>query len=586
MNYHKTLFILFFVLSVSYSSNKINYLEPKPGAILVSTGNSIVLGFEEKLNLTESELSGCIVVSGSKSSFHSGLVALAEDNKKAIFKPDAPFDLGEKITVKLNGRLLRAISRGGESYSYSFITRSRNVNMEPVWRSGELKDNFQNGNGKNFDPVVPQLIVTIDNNPAPGDLFLAPFSYSTYLMILNNQGNLYWSSIHGAFGGDFKVQPNGNLTFFDGDMNKHYEMDQNYNFIDTFYCGNGYTTDIHELRVLSNGHALVLAYDPEIVNMGIIVNGGDTNATVVGLIIQEVDQHHNVVFQWRSWDHFEITDAWHQNMDSSFIDAVHGNAIEIDNDGNLIISSRHLDEITKINRTTGEIMWRLGGKNNQFTFLGDTLKFTYQHAVRRISNGHLTLFDNGNFHSPQYSRAVEYSLDEVNKTATRVWQYRHTPDIYGYWGGYVQRLANGNTLICWGGTTPTITEVQPNGTIAFEGTFSGGIYTYRAYKFDWSGPPVSIKNGHDVLPSSYKLKNYPNPFNPSTNISYDIPNAGFVNITVFDILGKQIAVLVNEKQSAGSFSVKWDAANFPSGIYLYKITSGSFSETRKMILLK
>ena len=81
-------------------------------------------------------------------------------------------------------------------------------------------------------------------------------------------------------------------------------------------------------------------------------------------------------------------------------------------------------------------------------------------------------------------------------------------------------------------------------------------------------------------------QNYPNPFNPSTKIKYTIPNVGNVRLNVFNVLGKEIATLVNEEKSAGKYEVEFNAANLPSGIYFYQLQSGSFVETKKMILLK
>ena len=81
-------------------------------------------------------------------------------------------------------------------------------------------------------------------------------------------------------------------------------------------------------------------------------------------------------------------------------------------------------------------------------------------------------------------------------------------------------------------------------------------------------------------------QNYPNPFNPNTVISYQLPVSSFVKIKVYDVLGNEVATLVNEKQNAGSYSVEFDAGNYPSGIYYYKLEAGDFSEVKKMILLK
>jgi len=93
------------------------------------------------------------------------------------------------------------------------------------------------------------------------------------------------------------------------------------------------------------------------------------------------------------------------------------------------------------------------------------------------------------------------------------------------------------------------------------------------------------------LPSSYKLyQNYPNPFNPSTTISYDVPKSGMVTIKIYNILGKEICTLLNEEKQAGSYKIEFSTNNFllklSSGIYFYRMKSGNFSETKKLILLK
>ncbi len=215
------------------------------------------------------------------------------------------------------------------------------------------------------------------------------------------------------------MQQNGLLTYYDSDSFRFYAMNSQFQVVDSFHSGNGYPMDFHELQLLPNGHYLILGVDLEKVDMSKIVPGGDTSATVTGSIIQEIDENRNVVFQWRSWDHFKITDATDDiDLTSSTIDYVHTNAIQLDNDGNILISSRHLDEVTKINRQTGDIIWRLGGKNNQFSFINDSIGFSHQHDIRRLPNGDITLFDDGNLHWSQLpSRAAEYKLDEQNLTA-------------------------------------------------------------------------------------------------------------------------------------------------------------------------
>ncbi len=89
------------------------------------------------------------------------------------------------------------------------------------------------------------------------------------------------------------------------------------------------------------------------------------------------------------------------------------------------------------------------------------------------------------------------------------------------------------------------------------------------------------------VPKVFSLsQNYPNPFNPTTNIKFQIPNAGFVELKIFDVLGREISTLANEKLNPGTYEVEWDASAYPSGVYYYKIIAGDYSETRKMVLIK
>ena len=123
------------------------------------------------------------------------------------------------------------------------------------------------------------------------------------------------------------------------------------------------------------------------------------------------------------------------------------------------------------------------------------------------------------------------------------------------------------------------------------------IFGGTAVQSIWRRPVselTALENISNQIPSSFSLmQNFPNPFNPSTNIKYQIMKSGFVSLKVFDALGKEVATLVNEKQDAGTYSVTFDASlggssgsGISSGIYFYKLTSGDFTETKRMILLK
>ena len=97
---------------------------------------------------------------------------------------------------------------------------------------------------------------------------------------------------------------------------------------------------------------------------------------------------------------------------------------------------------------------------------------------------------------------------------------------------------------------------------------------------------VSTPN-KNISPVSFNLsQNYPNPFNPTTTISYSIPNESQVNLKIYDVMGSEVAVLVNGRQQTGTYDVKFDAASLASGTYFYKLTAGEFVSVKKMVLLK
>jgi hypothetical protein len=127
--------------------------------------------------------------------------------------------------------------------------------------------------------------------------------------------------------------------------------------------------------------------------------------------------------------------------------------------------------------------------------------------------------------------------------------------------------------------------------------YTGGmVYAYAislsAQVIKLQEPVTGIGLHSREVPSEYRLEqNYPNPFNPTTNIKFEIINSKSetnpkTEIRIYDVLGKEVATLINENLKPGSYEVEWDASSFPSGVYFYRLTSGKFSETKKMILNK
>lgn len=243
-------------------------------------------------------------------------------------------------------------------------------------------------------------------------------------------------------------------------------------------------TDLHDLLLLENGNHLLISADSR--EMDLREYDGNQAAIVVTNSLQEITPEGQVVWQWDGWEHLPLEDV----VNARFLRAnppnpvayVHMNSVALDLDGNLIVSLRNQNAVLKIDRVSGEVLWRLGGKRSDFTFLNDPLNgFTDQHDATILENGHLLLFDNGSQHDPPISRAVEYALNFEDMTATLVWSYQNGQQ--GRSLGSAQRLPNGNTLISWGSSAePQITEVTPQGDIALEIRLPDDHLTYRAYK--------------------------------------------------------------------------------------------------------
>jgi Arylsulfotransferase (ASST)/Bacterial Ig-like domain len=494
--------------SVAVAPAILRYLAPPDGGHFVPTGSTVALRLDGQID--PPTLSPALfTVTGSVSGRHSGQALLAADGATVIFKPAAPFAAGETVTVAVGPGLKTQTGAAFGGLRSSFGIAPRVADPKAVEQAlAEVESPVPLGasaapstpaavNGHPQDYVTfpddfPAYTVTVPaTNTAPGLLFSAPFPVLTggpsELFIYDDTGEpVYWKEMPpGAQGYDFKVQPDGHLTYFSGADNKFHVLDNTYTEVKSVGAANGYTADLHDFQILPNGDALFLIYDPQPVDMSQIITGGVPTATVVGLVIQELDPSNLPVFQWSSWDHFLITDTV-GSLTTPVVDYVHGNSIARDYDGNLLLSSRNLSEITKIDRE-GRIMWRLGGKNNQFTIHDTEAPFALQHDLRRLPNGNLTFFDNHGL--GPFSRAVEYQIDENAKVVTNTWQYHNSPDDYALAMGNTQRLPDGHTLIGWGFGHPNVTEVLTDGTKVFEMAFDPHYQSYRTFRFPWMAVP-------------------------------------------------------------------------------------------------
>ena len=298
-----------------------------------------------------------------------------------------------------------------------------------------------------YPPDFPKITFSLESIPEEGYYFLSLNQLvSHYLTILDNSGNLIFYQRETKPTYDFKIQPSGILTYFSDERKKFLGLDSLYSIVDSFYTGNGLSTNFHDLQVMADGNAFLIGDDQEPVDMDTVITPGlgYENACVQGCVIQEIDKQKRVIWQWRSWDHYNITDA-----DSTIVDLTqhtiyycHLNSIDVVNDTMLIISTRHFDEVTAINRETGNIIWRFGGKRNQFLIDGKQPDFRYQHDARYLGNNRLSLYDNGYPKERPYSKGIIFQLDQSNHTGKTIKELRHNPDVLGYNMGNLQVTRN------------------------------------------------------------------------------------------------------------------------------------------------
>jgi len=549
------LFILLFnfILFAQNQKTGLIYIHPKPDASEISVSSSLLFKVSPEEFQSFPDERYDIKINGELSG-HIFCESIISGNT-LLLKPAKQFKPEEKIFVSIFNNISK------ETFEYSFTTTS----IEKYDFSnlvGYISDDIPAKTNTNYPTVEKAQVINGVAVPsdfplfeptifdpgkvAPGKIFLNNWENTPYIAILNNDGTPYFYQRTESRSRDFKLQPTGYLTRRVRDVDFGYvAMDSSYNIIDSFKCTNGYGTDEHELYMTPDGHYFMIALGYRTVDMSQIVSGGYPNATVVDNHIQEFDENHNLVFEWLCYDYFEITDARHENLRANVIDYVHMNSIAVDYDGNIIISSRHLDEVTKINRQTGDIIWRLGGFNNQFNFTNDQYELAYQHYARPVegSPGNYIIFDNGNYRSPMFSRGVEFKLNTTDMTAEKVWEFRHEPELYTWWMGNAQRLPNGNTFLNFsGGDLPKAVEVTPAGEVVYEGDFLEYNYCYRAFRFEWESADDKPYLIAESLPDQVALvHNHFGLENLKSFILYKGPSPG--NLVPFDTVSQPLTSL-------------------------------------------
>lgn len=317
-------------------------------------------------------------------------------------------------------------------------------------------------------------------DPTPGYVVFASGKYG---IVIDNKGRVVWYlRFENGPGLNFMAQPNGRYaarpqTPDPDDIEPWIEMDALGNVTRSLGCALGLQPRPHDLISEMDGGYWLMCDDTR--TMDLTVHGGRANARVTGTNVQHIGPDGSLKFQWSPFDHFSVSDLPASDMSGAAVNWTHGNALEMDVDGNLLVSFRNLGEITKVSVSSGAVIWRLGGSRNQFTFMNlSGVAFSRQHGVRVKSAGQLVLLDNTG--DPNESRSEWYSIDENARTARLMLSYGSVPRVVTQIGGSVQALAGGRTLASFG-TEGRVEEYDSSGQIMWRIEGNPG-YVFRAQR--------------------------------------------------------------------------------------------------------
>ena len=471
---------------------------------------------------------GTVTVTGSVTGLHTLKAAANPDGRGVTFTPDKAFNKdGEQVTVatdlpiagSTDGDYTFTVSRRPSSGLGSTVEPDPKLLLQETGQVGELTSADPTYSSRpDLTPPQIQVFKRASKGLAPGLLFLAPKKvFSTGIerglvksgpMIVDDHGGLVYFNQELDQGNvtDFRVQQfegKPALTWWQGRAvlgtgeGVVKVVGQDYRDIATVRGGNGYQLDFHEARLTPQGTLLTLVYNP--VAMDLRPYGGSKDGRVVDAVIQELDvRTGQVLFEWHSLKDISLKES-HEVVPKeagALYDYVHINAASLTPDGNILISGRETWAGYVLDRTTGQLLKRIGGKKSDYAQPKNTI-FAYQHDIQERPDGTVTVFDNqGAPKVPEVTgqdqtRGLVLELDDAAKTMSRVTQYQHKPSpLSSGTQGNVQDLPNGNVLMEWG-SQGYLTEFSKAGSVLLDLRIARGQDSYRGYRSPWVGQPVT-----------------------------------------------------------------------------------------------
>ncbi|MCS6917515.1 MAG: arylsulfotransferase family protein [Chitinophagales bacterium] len=550
------------------------YVYPKNGSRNEMPQTSIILRHGDPI--AQASVSAQHVrLKGNKSGEVPARVVLSTDGVTLCITPVRPFAWNDTVHVSIRKGFRTVYGELLPDTAFSFHVR-RQMTAEEEKILDEYLSRYDDGGYLRDDPdrqstyvpapaeagtrgtKLPYVIIFTNTNPAPGYVFFNRNSGSMVIAseqrgygIIDSNGDSVFHAKSDKDGANFQPNKNGMYTLYR--LNKGVDttvlvMDANFNILYDVPCKNGLRASQHEHLFMPDGSKWFTVYDWQ-PGWDLSIYGGNPSSIVNVSWIQKLDANNNVTFQWRSDQHFFITDATtdiFNTIGSSTYDPWHINSIFIDNDNNIIAGFRNMDRIVKIKASNGSIIWHWGGKGSTYSDIQNVNDpdggFSHQHHVQRLPNGNILLFDNGNLHTPPISKPKEYVLDETNLKATCIWFFQHPLvngfNMYTKNQGSVMRLANGNTFIGYGLPNvqglPNAVEIDANKNVVWSFRFKDSTeYSYRVYKADLL---VGVGAG---IPT-YEASVFPNPSDGKVTVRLEEPLTGDIQIKLYDRLGRTV----------------------------------------------
>jgi Arylsulfotransferase (ASST) len=466
-----------------------------PGAATVAASPETTITFRG----SDAEGLGDVTVTGSRSGRHVGRLAQHGDGDGVTFVPDRPFAAGERVTVDTE----RVIAGVGDDRSAFVIANPSPLPAPPFDDAEQPAERGVRSFRSRPDLRPPAVAVKTAAAAAKrGKVFVAPKRGATQVgpMIVNRNGTLVWfhplPGDQQAF--DFRAQRYRDepvLTWWQGRMQLYRGsgagqiVDTSYEPVATVRAANGYDMDSHEFQLTPNGTALLISYVPVAWDLSDL--GGRPDAVVEDNVVQEIDvETGELLFEWHALGTIGLGESYRPapKKREQMHDPFHLNSVALDTDGNLIVSARHTNAIYKIDRGTGAVLWRLGGKQSDFE-LQPGAEFALQHDARVRSDGAITLFDNVS-EDPKArekaSRGLALTLDHGAKTASVAQEWEHADGLLSTTQGSMQNLDGGGAFVGWGGMQPFFTEFAADGRTLFDARFvRADVESYRAYRGPW-----------------------------------------------------------------------------------------------------